>query len=51
MEVQYLSGGAKVSLDGSYAGGTTDIVEKEVNYPDASMVLEGLEISLGVTFN
>ncbi|MGL1885838.1 MAG: hypothetical protein OCD76_04930 [Reichenbachiella sp.] len=51
MEVQYLSGGAKVSLDGSYAGGTTDIVEKKGNYPDASMMLEGLEISLGVTFN
>lgn len=50
-EVQYLSGKSQIELEGSYAGGNTIIEEKQVSYPNAQVLLEGIEISLGLNFN
>lgn len=50
-EVQYLSGQSKIELNGSYIGGNSSIEEKQVNYPNAQVLLEGVEISLGLNFN
>ena len=51
-EVQYLSGSNKTALTGTYSGGVIGgtISSTDVNYEDASILIEGIEISLGANF-
>ena len=52
MEFQYLRGGSEVNLDGSYSGAPVGAIIQSVNsvIEDGSVVIEGLEISLGANF-
>lgn len=52
IELHYLSGQSSTGLSGSYSGGTIDntIETKTIDLPKAAMLLEGLEISFGVSF-
>ncbi len=49
-EIEYLNGGAKSTLSGTYSGGSTSIETESIDINDAEIVLKGLEISLGVNF-
>ncbi|WP_421878216.1 hypothetical protein [Marinoscillum sp.] len=51
-EAAYLKGGSKTTLSGTYSGGTSGsaIVTKELG-DEGSILLEGVEISIGVIFN
>ena len=47
-EVNYLYGGAKLNLEGSYIGGTGSAMETlQLNSPDARLDFTGLEITIG----
>ena len=52
-ESQYLKGAASSKLTGSYTGGssTSGIQTKAVDIEDTNILLEGIEISLGVKFS
>lgn len=51
-ESQYLKGATKSGLKGSYTGGTTatGIETKSIDLSETEILLEGIEISLGVRF-
>ncbi len=49
-ETSYLLGGATSSLKGSYAGGNTTIETKSFDTDDATMLIQGMEISVGAKF-
>lgn len=49
-EVSYLSVPAAATLTGSYIGGTSSQLQtRSIDFPDARVNLEGIEISIGVT--
>ncbi|SHK00869.1 hypothetical protein SAMN04488028_102473 [Reichenbachiella agariperforans] len=52
-EVEYLSGQSGMTLKGDYSGGSYGgmIETRPVDYSDANLMLEGLEISIGVVMN
>ncbi|MCV9388390.1 hypothetical protein [Reichenbachiella ulvae] len=53
MEVEYLSGSSALPIRGEYTGGSTGgtLETKNVDYQNSGILLEGLEISLGVVFH
>jgi hypothetical protein len=51
LESNYLLGDSRFPLKGGYAGGSTTIETKQVEYPDAKIDLTGLEFSIGVIFD
>lgn len=52
-EIQYLKGTSGAAITGSYSGGSIggEIASRVVEYPDAEVRLEGVELSLGVKMN
>jgi hypothetical protein len=50
LESNYLMGGAKFPLSGSYSGGTTSIETVPFQYSDARVDFTGLEFSIGIIF-
>ncbi|MCR9249135.1 MAG: hypothetical protein NXI20_01870 [bacterium] len=52
LDVQYLKGGSTVDLVGSYSGGDIGgtIASRAADFSEASVLLEGLEISIGANF-
>ena len=52
-ESQYLMGASKTELSGSYTGSDASglLTSEPVEIPDAQVVIEGMEISLGVKFS
>ncbi len=51
-EFRYLDGSSGAALTGSYTGAPSDgqLITRDVDYADARIDVEGLEISLGVSF-
>lgn len=52
-ECQYLKGAANTALTGSYSGATSagDFHTQSIDIPDAAILLQGLELSVGVKFS
>ncbi|MEO9805288.1 MAG: hypothetical protein ABJF04_18665 [Reichenbachiella sp.] len=52
-EVQYLSGTSGAAITGEYSGGSvgSNVETRTIDYPDAEVLLEGVEISVGVKMN
>lgn len=52
-EIQYLKGTSGAAISGSYSGGSigSNIETRTLDLPDAEVLLEGLEISIGVKMN
>ncbi|MFY0605277.1 MAG: hypothetical protein JXR10_01090 [Cyclobacteriaceae bacterium] len=49
-EFSYLLGGAQTQLSGNYTGGDSVIETKSFTTEDATILIQGIEISLGVKF-
>ncbi len=50
VEVNYLLGGARFPIEGSYTGGTTSIETRNFNFSDARLDFSGLEFTIGVFY-
>lgn len=50
-ESQYLRGASQSELTGTYTGGSSLIETESIDIPEAEIVLEGIELSLGVKFS
>lgn len=53
LEVQYLKGTSGAAINGSYSGGQVgnNLETRTIDLPDAEVLLEGLEIAIGVKMN
>ena len=49
-EVAYLLGSSKATISGDYSGGRDTIKSKSITLDDTSILIQGLEISLGAQF-